>query len=291
MEIPFYQVDVFTDHIFGGNPLAVFTQGQNFKEEDLQKVAREMNLSETTFVYPSTTNEADYDVRIFTPTREIPFAGHPTLGTAYVLRKYGSATENTLRLNFKAGIIPVSIEGDKIFMQHPPAQTLQELSPSKTIAEALGIPFSGLDENLPIKVVSTGFPALFIPVKLFSVINDIVINTQTLNEVLRPLEIDLIYPFCRETLNPENTVHARAFAPGLGIPEDPATGSVAGAMGAYWASLSDEKEINMVIEQGYEMQRPSLIHVEVSNWENQIIRVGGQCQPVFTGCMNLEVKS
>jgi trans-2,3-dihydro-3-hydroxyanthranilate isomerase len=288
MGTPFYQVDVFTDHIFGGNPLAVFTQGHKFKEEDLQKVAQEMNLSETTFVYPSTTKEADFDVRIFTPTREIPFAGHPTLGTAYILRKYGATSANPLRLNFKAGIIPVSTEGNRSFMQHPPAQTLHELSPSKIIAEALGIPLSGLDANLPIKVVTTGFPALFVPIKLLSIINNIAINTQILNEVLDPLGIDMIYPFCRETLNPENTVHSRAFAPGLGIPEDPATGSVAGAMGAYWASLSDQMEISMVIEQGYAMQRPSLIHVEVSNGKTQKISVGGQCHPVFTGIMDLE---
>ena len=290
MGIPFYQVDVFTDHIFGGNPLAVFTEGQKLKEEDLQKIAREMNLSETSFVYPSTKNEADFDVRIFTPTREIPFAGHPTLGSAYVLRKYGAAKENPPRLNFKAGVIPVSTEGDRSFMQHPPAQILHELIPSKIIAEALGIPLSSLDGNLPIKVVTTGFPALFVPVNSLSVINKIAINTQTLNEVLDPLQIDMIYPFCRETLNPNNTVHSRAFAPSLGILEDPATGSVAGAMGAYWASLSNEVDISMVIEQGYAMQRPSLIHVEVSNREIQKIRVGGQCQSVFTGLMDLEGK-
>jgi trans-2,3-dihydro-3-hydroxyanthranilate isomerase len=290
MGIPFYQVDVFTDHIFGGNPLAVFTEGQKLKEEDLQKIAREMNLSETSFVYPSTKNEADFDVRIFTPTREIPFAGHPTLGSAYVLRKYGAAKENPLRLNFKAGVIPVSTEGDRSFMQHPPAQILHELIPSKIIAEALGIPLSSLDGNLPIKVVTTGFPALFVPVNSLSIINNIAINTQTLNEVLDPLKIDMIYPFCRETLNPNNTVHSRAFAPSLGILEDPATGSVAGAMGAYWASLSNEVDISMVIEQGYAMQRPSLIHVEVSNREIQKIRVGGQCQSVFTGLMDLEGK-
>ena len=290
MGIPFYQVDVFTDHIFGGNPLAVFTEGQKLKEEDLQKIAREMNLSETSFVYPSTKNEADFDVRIFTPTREIPFAGHPTLGSAYVLRKYGAAKENPLRLNFKAGVIPVSTEGDRSFMQHPPAQILHELIPSKIIAEALGIPLSSLDGNLPIKVVTTGFPALFIPVNSLSIINRIAINIQTLNEVLDPLKIDMIYPFCRETLNPNNTVHSRAFAPSLGILEDPATGSVAGAMGAYWASLSNEVDISMVIEQGYAMQRPSLIHVEVSNREIQKIRVGGQCQSVFTGLMDLEGK-
>ncbi|MZH03644.1 MAG: PhzF family phenazine biosynthesis protein [Nitrospinae bacterium] len=288
MKTPFYQVDVFTDHIFGGNPLAVFTNGQDFKEDDLQKVAREMNLSETTFVYPTTSDDADFDVRIFTPTREIPFAGHPTLGTAFVLRKYGLTEENPLRLNFKAGIIPVSTEGDRSFMQHPPAHTLHELSPSKTLAEALGIQLSDLDNNLPIKVVSTGFPALFIPVVSLSIIKEIDINIQTLSEVLRPLAIDMIYPFCRETVYPGNTVHSRAFAPDLGIPEDPATGSVAGAMGAYWASLNDEEEISMVIEQGFEMQRPSLIHVEIYNKGTQKIRVGGQCQPVLAGYMNGE---
>jgi trans-2,3-dihydro-3-hydroxyanthranilate isomerase len=126
-----------------------------------------------------------------------------------------------------------------------------------------------------------------VPVNSFSIINQIAINTQALNKVLVPLGIDMIYPFCRETLNAENTIHARAFAPSLGIPEDPATGSVAGAMGAYWASLSDEVEICMVIEQGYAMQRPSLIQVEVSNRKIQRIRVGGQCQAVFTGLMEL----
>jgi trans-2,3-dihydro-3-hydroxyanthranilate isomerase len=287
MEIPFYQVDVFTDHIFGGNPLAVFTSGSDFKEEDLQKVAREMNLSETTFVYPASTDEADFDVRIFTPTREIPFAGHPTLGTAYVLRKYGGVTENPLRLNFKAGIISVWEEKGKSFMQHPPAEILHELHRSERIAHALGLTLNDLDEKLPVQVVSTGFPALIVPIISINKINKISIHPSILNEVLEPLGIHLIYPFCRETIGWGNTVHARAFAPGLGIPEDPATGSVAGAMGAYWASLSSDDEISMVIEQGYEMQRPSLIYVEVSKQEIQKIRVGGQCQSVFNGCMEL----
>lgn len=290
MEIPFYQVDVFTDHIFGGNPLAVFTSGQSFQEGELQKVAREMNLSETTFVYPSSTNEADFDVRIFTPTREIPFAGHPTLGTAYVLRKNALVTpeKNPLRLNFKGGIISVWVEGNKSFMQHPPAQTLHEVDPSEKIAQALGLTFNDLDENFPLRVVSTGFPALIVPITSLFKIREIDINTQILSEVLKPLGIDMIYPFCRETVDRENTVHVRAFAPSLGIPEDPATGSVAGAMGAYWASFNDDEEIRMVIEQGYEMQRPSLIHVEISKQEIQKIRVGGQCQPVFTGYMQRE---
>ena len=256
-------------------------------------VAREMNLSETTFVYPSTRDEADFDVRIFTPTLEIPFAGHPTLGTAYVLRKNGWVTKdkNPIRLNLKAGIIPVWAEKNKDFMQHPAAKTLYELDHSEKIAKALGLSLTHLDGTLPVQVVSTGFPALLVPVGSLQAMKEITLNSQTLHEILEPLEIDMIYPFCRETVRTENTVHSRAFAPGLGITEDPATGSVAGAMGAYWASLENNQdiEIAMVIEQGYEMERPSIINVEVSKQGGKVqkIRVGGQTQPVFTGRMNL----
>jgi trans-2,3-dihydro-3-hydroxyanthranilate isomerase len=291
MKISFYQVDVFTDHIFGGNPLAVFTEGQSFQEEQLQKVAREMNLSETTFVYPPSSSDADFDVRIFTPSREIPFAGHPTLGTAYVLRCNGllSPDKNPIRLKFKAGIIPVWAETDKDFMLHPPANVLHQLEHSEKIARALGLSLNQLDNALPVQVVSTGFPALFVPIISLKAMQEIALEPQILREVLKPLDVDMIYPFCRETVNGENTVHSRAFAPALGIPEDPATGSVAGAMGAYWAGLEDNADITMVIEQGYEMRRPSLITVEVSQKGKEIqkIRVGGQTQAVFSGIMTI----
>jgi trans-2,3-dihydro-3-hydroxyanthranilate isomerase len=285
METTFFQVDVFTDHIFGGNPLAVFPEGQHFREDQLQKVAREMNLSETTFVYPSTTKDADFDVRIFTPIQEIPFAGHPTLGTAFVLRKNGwIGTEKTLiRLNFKAGIIPVWAENEKGYMLHPPAKVLHEVNDPEKIATALGLSQNQLDLNHPAQVVSTGFPALLVPVKSLRAMQQINLNHHTLSELLKPLDIGMIYPFCRETINPENTLHSRAFAPDFGISEDPATGSVAGAMGAYWASQENITDISITIEQGYEMERPSLINVEVSAGEVQKIRVGGKTQEVFTG--------
>ncbi|MBT5260541.1 MAG: PhzF family phenazine biosynthesis protein [Nitrospina sp.] len=294
MEISFYQVDVFTKQLFGGNPLAVFPQAQDFKEEDLQKVAREMNLSETTFVYPSTSDEADFDVRIFTPTCEIPFAGHPTLGTAYVLRENGLVTKdkNPLRLNFKAGIIPVWTEEDKGFMQHPPAKFLQELERSEKIAQALGLGLEHLDGRFPIQVVSTGFPALLVPVISLDKIREIGINTQTLHEVLEPLGIDMVYAFTTQVVHSSFSLHSRAFAPSMGIPEDPATGSVSGAVGAYLAKydvIEKEKLGDIKIEQGYEMKRPSSIYVQVTQQGSEIqkIRVGGQTQPVFTGRMNL----
>jgi len=294
MEISFYQVDVFTKQLFGGNPLAVFPQAQDFKEEDLQKVAREMNLSETTFVYPSTSDEADFDVRIFTPTCEIPFAGHLTLGTAYVLRENGLVTKdkNPLRLNFKAGIIPVWTEEDKGFMQHPPAKFLQELERSEKIAQALGLGLEHLDGRFPIQVVSTGFPALLVPVISLDKIREIGINTQTLHEVLEPLGIDMVYAFTTQVVHSSFSLHSRAFAPSMGIPEDPATGSVSGAVGAYLAKydvIEKEKLGDIKIEQGYEMKRPSSIYVQVTQQGSEIqkIRVGGQTQSVFTGQMNL----
>ncbi len=291
MHIPFYQVDVFTDYIFGGNPLAVFPKGDYFKEKDLQKVAREMNLSETTFVYPSLTEEADFDVRIFTPTQEIPFAGHPTLGTAFVLRKNGlvAGNKNPLRLNFKAGIIPVWAEHGKEFMQHPPAEIFHELNHSESIAKALSLSINQLDSILPVQVVSTGFPALLVPVKSLKDMQEININLHILRDVLKTLDTSMIYPFCHETNRPENTLHSRAFAPDLGIAEDPATGSVAGAMGVYWANYKKKENINIVIEQGFEMERPSFIDVEVSKKAGKLqqIRVGGKTQAVFSGILNL----
>ena len=174
-------------------------------------------------------------------------------------------------------------------MQHPAAKTLYELDHSEKIAKALGLSLTHLDGTLPVQVVSTGFPALLVPVSSLHAMQEITLNLQTLHEVLNPLDIDMIYPFCRETVRTENTVHSRAFAPGLGITEDPATGSVAGAMGAYWASRENNQDIDMVIEQGYEMGRPSIINVEVSKQRDKVqkIRVGGQTQPVFTGRMNL----
>ena len=290
MEISFYQVDVFTKHLFGGNPLAVFPQAQDFKEEDLQKVAREMNLSETTFVYPSTSEEADFDVRIFTPTCEIPFAGHPTLGTAYVLRENGLVTKdkNPLRLNFKAGIIPVWAEEDKGFMQHPPAKFLQELERSEKISQALGLGLKCLDDRFPIQVVSTGFPALLVPVISLDNIKEVAINAQVLDEVLEPLGIDMVYAFTTQVVHSSFTLHSRAFAPSMGIPEDPATGSVSGAVGAYLAKydvIEKEKLGDIKIEQGYEMKRPGLIFVTV---DGKTIRVGGKTRMVFKASLYLE---
>ena len=285
METPFYQVDVFSDELFGGNPLAVFLRGEDFKEAQFQQMAREMNLSETTFVLPSSHPDADFDVRIFTPEKELPFAGHPTLGTAFVLRHAGlvPSTQNHVRLNFKVGVIQVDLqEDDKIFMTQPPGKILQTFTNTEEVAQVLGITANNID--LPVQTASTGFPALLVPINSLRAMQRIVLNLSLLKVLLEEAEVDMIYPFTRQTLDQKNSVHARGFAPFVGIPEDPATGSVAGALG-YYLKDKNPKEENLIIEQGYEIKRPGLIFVTMDGTK---IQVGGKTRIVFKASLYLE---
>jgi len=288
LNTPLYQVDVFSSELFGGNPLAVFLRGEDFKESQLQQVAREMNLSETTFVFPSTHSDADFDVRIFTPEKEIPFAGHPTLGTAFVLRHTNMvpSTQHRIRLNFKSGVIPVSLEPDgKIFMTQPPGKIRETIPNAEGVAQALGLTVNNIDPELPIQIASTGFPALLVPINSLRSIQRIVLNLSLLKVLLEEIKVDMIYPFTRQTCEEKNSIHARGFAPFIGINEDPATGSVAGALGYYLFEKNPEEKA-MIIEQGYEMKRPGSIFVEID--ESTGIRVGGNARLVFKGDLYLE---
>ena len=285
MQTPFYQVDVFSDELFGGNPLAVFLRGEDFKEAQFQQMAREMNLSETTFVLPSSHPDADFDVRIFTPEKELPFAGHPTLGTAFVLRHAGlvPSTQNHVRLNFKVGVIQVDLqEDDKIFMTQPPGKILQTFTNTEEVAQVLGLTANNID--LPVQTASTGFPALLVPINSLRAMQRIVLNLSLLKVLLEEAEVDMIYPFTRQTLDQKSSVHARGFAPFVGIPEDPATGSVAGALG-YYLKDKNPKEENVIIEQGYEMKRQGLIFVTMDGTK---IQVGGKTRMVFKASLYLE---
>ena len=292
MDIPFYQVDVFSNKLFGGNPLAVFLKGENFKEDQLQQVAREMNLSETTFVFPPSHPDANFDVRIFTPGKEIPFAGHPTLGTAFVLKYAGliSSTTNNLILNFKAGLISVHIQEDGIILMRTPAgKILQTFSNTKEVADTLGVKPNNIEPNLPIQTVTTGFPALLVPINSLGAMKEILLDLALLKLLLKEAKADMIYPFTRQTFDQENSIHARGFAPFIGIPEDPGTGSVASALG-YYLNEKNSKEKRIIIEQGYEMKRPSNIIVEIDDVEGRTkeIRVGGRVRLVFKGTLYLE---
>lgn len=292
MKYQFYQADVFTSSPLGGNPLAVFIDASGLDTESMQKIAQEMNLSETTFILPASDDGADFDVRIFTPGRELPFAGHPTIGTTHILRETGKIpkSQKLIRLKMPIGIIPVHVEGDgeRLFMEHPQAEFLQTVDALETVADALGLTSSAIERRWPCQVVSTGFPVLFAPLAHLQSVRDIKLNNTKLEEVLKPLKVDMIYAFTTETVHKGFTIHSRAFAPAIGIPEDPATGSASGAIGAYLAQydvIAKERLADIKIEQGYEMGRPASVYVQVEQTEDGItsIRVGGESVTVIEG--------
>jgi trans-2,3-dihydro-3-hydroxyanthranilate isomerase len=292
LETSFYQVDVFSNKLFGGNPLAVFLNGEDFAEYQLQQVAKEMNLSETTFISPPSHPDADFDVRIFTPGKEIPFAGHPTLGTAFVLKHAGliPSTKNHLLLNFKSGLISVYLQDDGIIlMKTPKGKILKTFSNNKEVAESLGLKLSNIDPDLPIQTVTTGFPALLVPITTLESIKEMVIDLVLLKPLLEQEKVDMVYPFTRQTFDQKNSIHARGFAPFIGIPEDPGTGSAASALGFYLHE-KNPKEKDLRIEQGYEIKRPSNIFVEIVVAEGRTneIRVGGRVRLVLKGTLYLK---
>jgi trans-2,3-dihydro-3-hydroxyanthranilate isomerase len=284
----FFQVDVFTEQMFGGNPLAVFPEPGGLNEAAHLQIAREMNLSETTFVYPPENPEADFRIRIFTPGKEIPFAGHPTLGTAHILWELGkiASASDSLVLELGAGLIKVSKKQKNLFMEQPLPSFGDTVRAVDRVAEALSIEPDEIDSRFPLQIVSTGFPALYIPLKNLKAVQNVELNLSVLRPVLQG--VDMIYVFSRETLDSRSTVHSRAFAPFIGIPEDPATGSAGGALGAYLVRHKVIENLDpsaIIIEQGFEIDRPSTIQVSVGKTDGEIdsIQVGGQAITVLEG--------
>jgi trans-2,3-dihydro-3-hydroxyanthranilate isomerase len=294
----FVQADVFTDRPFGGNQLAVFTDGRGLTTEEMQTLAREMNFAESTFVLPPEMPGAVKRVRIFTPGKELPMAGHPTVGTAYVLASRGEITlagemtEATLQLNI--GPTPVIVEARAgqprfVWMVHRPPEFGAVIEDRERVAQALGLSPDDLHPEWPIQVVSTGVPFLYAPLRSLDAARRARPGGATLDRLAAEFSADGIYPFSTETTAPEVHIHARMFGAGdLHIVEDPATGSAAAPLGAYVARygvLGAGPELRFVCEQGVEMGRPSQIHIEVRREGDAItgIRIGGQTVIVGEG--------
>jgi trans-2,3-dihydro-3-hydroxyanthranilate isomerase len=301
-EYRFVQVDVFTDVAFGGNPLAVFPDAEGLTSEEMQKLAREMNLSETTFVLTSSHLNADFKVRIFTPAAELPFAGHPVVGTHWVLAHLGRVelTEpvTEVRLELGVGVLPAHLEVtdgrvQRVVITSDRPRFLDVMEDVDDLASALGVPAKAItDTGLPVQVVSTGVPSLMVPIRSLVEVQGMDpsrLNVGALRRVCEPLETDTVLVFTFETERPEAKVHVRFFAPALGVPEDPATGSANGTLGAY---LVHHEAVPVsggtnyfVSEQGAEMGRPSTLFllVDRSGGEVTRVRVGGQVVPVVEG--------
>jgi trans-2,3-dihydro-3-hydroxyanthranilate isomerase len=301
--LKFYQADVFSAQPFGGNPVAVFPDAQGLNDDQLQQIAREMNLSETVFVFPPTDPAAVVRLRIFTPTQEIPFAGHPVVGTFYVLAQLGlvATPEPVTRVvqECNIGLYPVELhtkdgQVTRVVMTQPEPQFLERIEGAEDlykVASALGLPKYVIAEaKWPLEVVSTGLPVLIVPVRTLTAVRSIKPDASAITDLCGRIGANGIMVFTTVTVEPSATVHARMFAPAIGILEDPATGSAGGALGAYLVQngvVDVGPTTELLIEQGYEMERPSNILVRVVSDDDAIqsVKVGGQCVMVVEGTL------
>ena len=295
----FVQLDVFTDQAFAGNPLAVFPEAEGLTDERMQQIAREMNLSETVFVLPSEKEGALRRLRIFTPSSELPFAGHPIAGTWNCLAREGIVPppENGSgwsHIEFKDGA-PV-----RVVMTQGKFEIKGEIDDGHEqaeIARALGLAREDLDESLPIQAVSTGNTMLLVPIRLLADLGHCRPNQNLLDEIFERNETFRggtgCYAFTKETIEiGEARAHARFFV-GMNIGEDPATGSAAGPLGGYLvhhdATRVDPVDgvYRFVIEQGDFIHRPSRIGLEVKGAPGKVeeVRVGGSSVVVARGTL------
>jgi trans-2,3-dihydro-3-hydroxyanthranilate isomerase len=288
------QWDVFTDEPLTGNQLAVFMEPQGLTTDLMQSIAREMSFSETTFIFPPDDEDADFRVRIFGPNWELPFAGHPTIGTAFALARAGAIAPGTAQVVFSEGIGPVIVElewnGDGLrfaWMHDITPKFGKTLQNVNSMAVALGVKPSELKSTLlPVQEVSGGASFLFIPLTSRAVVDRARLNTSAISTVLQKagLAKQSVFMFSTEPTDDGATVYGRKL--GLDGREDPATGSAAGPLGCYlvrYGVARGKESASILIRQGVQMGRPSWLHVQLGLSGNEItdVRVGGSS--VFIG--------
>ena len=306
--LPFYIVDVFSieKQKFTGNQLAVVRNAKSLKTAEMQRIANEMHFSETTFIGSDEINSESgeksggYDVRIFTPNYELKFAGHPTLGTAYVIQQeILRKPVETVKLNLGVGQIPVTFgygqgngPGDvrEMWMKQVEPKFKDFNHSKKELTDVLGIVESDFDDRFPIQDVSTGIFTTIIPLRSLSAVKSAKVDTRAYSKYVQDRESKTLLIFSPETYDKANDLNVRVFAIFYGVPEDPATGSANGCLAAYLMKNSyfgkDKTEIKDVkVEQGYEINRPSLLKLNASaNDRGRInVEVGGSAVIVVEG--------
>ena len=300
-KLKYHRVDVFTDRAFGGNPLAVFTNGRGLEAELMQAIAKEFNLSETTFVLPPDDAKHDWRVRIFTPMNELPMAGHPTVGTAFVLAREHliepREPETNITLEEGVGPVPVRVEfqaGQPVYaeMSQPLPKFGPRLEDRRAVAEMLSLEESDVDADLPVEVVSCGVPFLYVPLRGLDAAHRARPRADLMERACEGVVPPQVFVFTREVEDEGSTVHSRMFAPGLGITEDPATGAASGPLGCYLVRhglVEGEAANDITSEQGLEMGRPSFVKIRIEQKGGEItaVKVGGQCHFMGEGFIEI----
>jgi len=279
----FFIADVFAEAAYAGNPLAVVIGEPPLPDATMQRVAAEINFSETTFVAPRPEADGGYRVRLFTPAREIAFAGHPILGTAAVLRQHlALPTSAPLRLNLMVGTVGVTFErtpdGTEVAWFDAPPVTLGATCPREAMAAALGLAADDIDASAPVRQAAAGTAAMIVPLRSLDALRRCRLDLGAYAPLAAQGLPPLVYLFCRETHDPRNDLCARFFFEAHGVREDPATGNGAAFLGAYLLEhrVLAGDELSLRIEQGHEVRRPSLVLLRARRvGAAREIRVGG----------------
>jgi trans-2,3-dihydro-3-hydroxyanthranilate isomerase len=285
----FHIVDVFARQQYAGNQLAVVTDAGDLDGEQMQTIAAEMDYSETTFV-TGPPEDGAWPVRIFTPAEEVPFAGHPTLGTASVIRQQlADGDPDTVALDLQVGEIPVDVRerdgAETLWMrQQPPA--FEETIAHGELAAVLGLSAGRLDRDWPVQVVSTGLPTIIVPLVDREALTDIDLDSGAYDDLVADREAKLVHAVCADPRGADNDLAVRMFSPYYGVPEDPATGSANGCLAAYLArhEYLGSPSVDARVEQGYELGRPSRLYLAAEDTGDDIrVEVGGRVVPVARG--------
>ncbi len=288
----YLHLDVFTDHLFGGNQLAVFLDGRGLRSETMQAIAKEMNFSETTFVLPPEAPGTDVRMRIFTPGSELPMAGHPTVGSTFALARAGVIEQARERWVFGLGVGPTPVtlswrDGELgfVWMSQLLPQFIGTSVDPAIAAAALRLQTTAVaGTGLPVQVVSCGVPFLFVPLTTRRAVDNAALDTAALDELYKAMGGDEvgIFLFSKEPGPDKATVYSRMFAPSLGVAEDPATGSASGPLGCYLVRhglVAADRAAGITSLQGVKMGRPSSIHISIGTDASGAItgvQVGGE---------------
>jgi len=283
----FYIVDVFAETKYSGNQLAVFRQAADLSTGEMQAIAREMNFSETTFILSDEPRAGGYDVRIFTPSSELPFAGHPTLGTAYVIqREIIQEPAEQVVLNLKVGPIPVTFGSDDVLWMKQIEPEFGRVFAADQLAAVLGLVEDEIDARFPIQEISTGLPHIIVPLTGLDALRKIKVAADRYWQLVEGTSAKAILAFCPGGYDEQHDLGVRMFADYYGVPEDPATGSGNGCLAGYLVEhrYFGREAIDVRVAQGYEINRPSLLHLKAKRTDNRIeVQVGGQVVKIAEG--------
>ncbi len=282
----YQRVDVFTDKPFCGNPLAVFTDAQGLDAESMQRIARELHLSETAFVFPAREGTEDYQVRVFAPRSEVNTGGAPTLGTVFALAREAKLDhDGRVVLEARTGPVSVTLVSPMTTMRHPCPEFGEKYTDFDAAAGMLCLTRRDLLQTAPVQAVRCVLPYTLIPVRDVAALSSIQFRRDIWQRTIGKTNAPAVVAFTPEVAAP-NTARARVFAPSMGVAEDPATPPAAGCIAAYllkYGLVAARNEAHFIISQGVEVDRPSEIHVTFQAKDKQIVslRIGGEC--VWTG--------